>query len=181
LGHHNFGFRSRSSGCAAGSSFTLFADDAATVMGISNAASPKRPRSLPATGRGSWLRSVISIPMSAREVSGSGSVVVTSGSSIVTGPLPVRYTLFQMPVSRPRTAGIQSQPIEAWNVGLSAPSAPPLLPKPVTVFSLVDPGVWFFSMRTASAFAWPMRSLPVTSKRPRINAPSMRPSFSPFK
>ncbi len=76
--------------------------------------SPKVPRSVPETGFASWLFSVASTWMSACDVSGSGSVVVTSGFSMVTGPLVVRYTSFQMPVSRPRMTGIQSQPMVAW-------------------------------------------------------------------
>ena len=51
---------------------------------------------------------------SALVIAGKGSVVVTSGFSIDTGPLVVRYTSAQMPVLRPRMVGIQSQPMEAW-------------------------------------------------------------------
>ena len=66
-------------------------------------------------------------------------------------------------------------------MGLSAPSAPPFLSGLSKVFSLTLPGVAFFTMRTASAFLRPGGSLPVTSKRPRMKPPSMRPSFSPLR
>jgi len=46
-------------------------------------------------------------------VSGSGSVVVTSGSCSVTEPLTSSVTLLQMPVLRPRMVDIQSQPADA--------------------------------------------------------------------
>ena len=119
--------------------------------------------------------------MSAFEVSGSGSFASTKGFSIVTPPVTVKNTSFQMPVSRPRTVGIQSQPTEAWKVGLSAPSAPPFLPGLWKVFCVIDPGVAFFRMRTARALLRPAGILPVTSKRARVKAPSMRPSFSPLR
>ena len=51
---------------------------------------------------------------------------LTSGSDTDTGPSSVRRTSFQMPQLRPRTVVIQSQPMLAWKVGLSAPSTPPL-------------------------------------------------------
>ena len=118
---------------------------------------------------------------SAREVSGRGSFESTWEFSMVTAPVTVKKTSFQMPVSRPRMVGIQSQPMAAWKVGLSAPSAPPFLSGLSKVFSLMLPGVAFFSMRTASALLRPGGSLPVTSKRARVKAPSMRPSFSPLR
>ena len=51
---------------------------------------------------------------SACEVSGSDSLVVTSGFSIVTSPEVVSVTSLQMPVSRPRMVEIQSHPADAW-------------------------------------------------------------------
>src|ERR1035437_6705908 len=86
-----------------------------------------------------------------------------------------------MPVSRPRMVGIQSQPTDAWKVGLSAPRAPPFLSVFRTVASLMLPGVAVLRMRTARAFLRPESSFAVTSKRPRVKAPSMRPSFSPLR
>ena len=57
-----------------------------------------------------------------------------------TGPVRSIHTSFQMPILRPRMVGIQSQPIEAWNVGLSAPRMPPFVAQRSWVFSLVIPG-----------------------------------------
>ena len=86
-----------------------------------------------------------------------------------------------MPVLRPRMVGIQSQPIEAWYVGLSRPNAPPFESGLCQFFSFTLPGVAFLMMRTASAFFPPARTWAVMSNRPRMNPPSMRPSFSPFR
>src|ERR1035438_10685407 len=95
---------------------------------------------------------------SARDVSGSGSFESTKEFSIVTPPVTVKNTSFQIPVSRPRIVGIQSQPTDAWNVGLSRPSAPPFLPGLWDVFWVTEPGVAFFRMRTASALLRPAGS-----------------------
>src|ERR1039457_4979484 len=43
------------------------------------------------------------------------------------------------------------------------------------------PGVAVLRMRTPMAFLRPASSFAVTSKRPRMKAPSMRPSFSPLR
>ena len=173
-GHHSRGWRSSSS-CV-----TARASPPASANGTENSCSPNRPLSTPSNGCGSWFLTVAPTVTAAREVSGSGRVVATSGSSIVTGPERVRRTSFQMPALRPRMVGIQSQPIEAWQVGLSAPSAPPFLSGSSKVFSLTQPGVALAMMRTASALGRPGRSLSVTSKRARVKAPSMRPSAAPL-
>ena len=60
----------------------------------------------------------------------------------------------QMPVLRPRMVGIQSQPMEAWYVGLSAPGRRRSC-RVLVGLLLAAPGVAFFSTRTASAFVRP--------------------------
>ena len=45
---------------------------------------------------------------------GQGQRRLDAGFSMVTAPVTVRKTSFQMPVSRPRMVGIQSQPMVAW-------------------------------------------------------------------
>ncbi len=85
-----------------------------SVIRCSNFTSPNCPRRVPVTGLGWWFTTSTSTLISAREVSGSGSVADTNGFSSVTAPVSVRYTSPQMPVLRPRMVGIQSQPIEAW-------------------------------------------------------------------
>src|ERR1035437_5665401 len=107
------GFDSRKAGVVDGFSLTVFSAPASMVTGTSNAAGPNFPRSVPDTGARSWLLRVASMETSAREVSGRGRVVVTSGFSMDTGPLVVRYTSAQMPVFRPRMVGMQSQQMEA--------------------------------------------------------------------
>ena len=96
-----------------GSNFTTLVDPASTVTGVSKAMVPNRPRSVPETGFWSLLRSVASTATSARLISGSGRVVAASGFSIETPPVVFRKTSAQMPASRPRTVGIQSQPAVA--------------------------------------------------------------------
>src|ERR1035438_7063172 len=49
------------------------------------------------------------------------------------------------------------------------------------VFSVMLPGVEFFSTRTARKFACPAWRLPATSKRFLVNAPSIRPSLRPLR
>ncbi len=56
---------------------------------------------------------------SEESVRGSGRSVVTSGSLTSTGPVAERKTFCQMPVSRSRMAGIQSQPMVQRKVGPS--------------------------------------------------------------
>ncbi len=70
--------------------------------------------------------------MATSEVSvlGRGRSVVTSGSLMVTSPDAERKTLRQMPVSRSRMAGIQSQPMVERKVGPSMAVMPPLPPMP---------------------------------------------------
>ena len=83
------------------------------VTGRSNAWSPKRPCSVPETGGVEWLRSVTSTVTSAREVSGSGRVVLDERIFDGHRPAGGEETLLQMPMSRPRMVGIQSQPMVA--------------------------------------------------------------------
>ena len=61
----------------------------------------------------------------ARDVSGSGSVVMICGVSSETGPWAESVTSCQMPMSRSRMAGIQSQPSVSAKVGPSMAMRPP--------------------------------------------------------
>ena len=79
---------------------------------------PIHPRSSPFTSRASLLAST-TVGVIDALLSAPVSVVVTTGSLRLTSPAVVSATSFQMPMSRPRTVVIQSQPMVAWNVGLS--------------------------------------------------------------
>ena len=103
--------------------------------------------------------------------------LVTYGSLISTGPDEDRVTGSQMPVSRSRTAGSQSQPMVERNVGPSIAVSPPFLPTPAaTVCSCGTPGWGCGDTRTARAAARPDFTSVVTSKSPRMNAPRIVPT-----
>ena len=118
--------------------------------------------------------------MAAREVSGSGSVVMICGVSSETGPWAESVTSCQMPMSRSRMAGIQSQPSVSAKVGPSMAMRPPFSPGPsASDCSCGMPGWSGGEMRTARTLSPGVRRL-ATSKRPRLKAPSMRPSAWPL-
>jgi hypothetical protein len=81
---------------------------------------------------------------------------------------------------RPRMVGIQSQPMEAWQVGSSAPCTPPFGPVLCIVGTLMLPGVAFLMMRKASAFFAAGRMSDVASNFPRLKPPNIavNPSVS---
>src|ERR1039458_5499786 len=97
LGHQSLGLV-RCSAC-----LTVWLPEGSRFTGSSKAISPKWPCRVPVTGSDSWFRRVASILTSAPWP----TLLLTNGSSIVTGPVVVRYTLFQIPVFRPRIVGIQ--------------------------------------------------------------------------
>ena len=113
-------------------------------------------------------------------VSGKGSTLSISGSLTVTAPVVTSFTSFQIPMFLPRTVGIQSQPMVAWKVGLSAPRIPPLKSVLCLFFSLMAPMWLFLMISTASTFVPGFKS-EVTSRFPRIKAPSISPAFFPFR
>src|SRR5574344_230994 len=86
-----------------------------------------------------------------------------------------------MPISLPLTVGIQSQPTVAWKVGLSAPSIPPLKSVLSRVFSLTMPGFALQMILTANTFFCPTFSNCPTSKCPFMYAPSILPTYFPFR
>ena len=96
-------------------------------------------------------------------------------------PGALSVTGCQMPVSRSRTAGIQSQPSVATNVGPSRHIMPPFSPGPPRIdCSCGMPGWGGGEMRTASTFVSPGFRTSVTSKTPRMNAPLIVPSDLPL-
>src|SRR5665647_566075 len=96
-----------------GSIVIVFVSEGSIVTACSNEMVPNIPCSFPFTLFALWLCSVTAIVNEAEAVSGRGNLEETNGSSILTGPPCVIYTLFQIPVLRPRMVGIQSHPIEA--------------------------------------------------------------------
>ena len=127
------------------------------------------------------LRTVAWTVRSAVSVRGSGKSEVMAGSGRTTGPLADSTTSCQMPASRSRMVGIQSQPMLQRNVGPSRPVTPPFGPVPVaTVFSWVTPGCGWGKTCTASPFGLPTDTFVVTSKMPRANAPWMGPTCRPL-
>ena len=108
--------------------FTTWSCEAARVTGTSNDSIAEAPAQRSRDRRRRMIPQGDSIATSAREVSGSGSVELhewifdRSQARRPSGtPCP------RCPSSRPRMVGIQSQPMDAWKVGLSAPSTPPFL------------------------------------------------------
>ncbi len=71
--------------------------------------------------------------ISLESIRGSGRSVVTRGSSTSTGPVAERNTFCQIPVSRSRMAGIQSQPMVERKVGPSRAVMPPFRPMPARI------------------------------------------------
>ena len=99
------------------------------------------PASTPVTGVSLTFSTVACTATSAESVLGNGRSVVTSGSFTTTGPVAERKTFCQMPVSRSRIAGIQSQPIVERKVGPSIAVMPPFFPMPArSVCSCGSPG-----------------------------------------
>ena len=95
--------------------------------------------------------------MSAESMRGSGSLVMTCGSSMRRSRRrqPARRSC-QMPLLRSRMAGIQSQPSVATNVGPSMARLPPFSPGPAaTDCSCGIPGCGGGDTRTASTLAHP--------------------------
>ena len=139
LGHHRRGFSIFNCGKSLTSKTTVFSSPAAKETGFWNVIFPTLPSNVPFTVLASWFFTITSAVNVAEVVSGNGKTEVTSGSATVTFPVEVRKTSFQIPILRPRTVGIQSQPIVAWNVGLSAPKIPPLKSVLCLFFSLIAP------------------------------------------
>ena len=93
----------------------------------------------------------------------------------------VIYTLSQMPMLRPRMVGIQSQPIEAWNVGLSAPKMPPFWSGLCAFCSLTAPKFLFLIMRMAKIFVVPGMVSFVILNFDGLKGPLIKPIRLPFK
>ena len=114
-------------------------------------------------------------------VRGRGRSVVTSGFFTSTGPVAERKTFCQMPVSRSRMAGIQSQPMVERNVGPSMAVMPPLGPMPSRkVCSCGTPGWGCGETSTASTACLPGFTCAVMSKMPRMKAPGVSPTCAPL-
>ena len=170
---------SRNWAYSSGANTTSFSSPCAISTRFSNSISPIQPRSFPDTAPASlFVRTTCGVMVAA--VSGKANDVETSGSEIVTDPSAERKTSFHIPVSRPRTEEIQSHPILAWNVGLSAPSIPPLISVVAYVFSFVPPILSGLITSTANTLV-PSRSIAVMSVRERMKAPSMRFTRLPLR
>jgi len=118
---------------------------------------------------------------SAVDVSGSGRSVTTCTSPIATGPPTCSTTSCQIPVTRSRMPGIQSQPSVQKNVGPSKSIAPPLGPAPAESDSSCGmPGWGTGETRTTSALGCPARTTAETSKTPRRKAPRISPRRAPL-
>ena len=74
---------------------------------------------------------------------------------------------------------IQSQPMVAWNVGLSAPRMPPLRSVVSVFLTFTGPKCSFFSTVTSRVLPEGVMS-EVMSKHPLLNAPSILPAAVPF-
>src|SRR5580698_3964949 len=180
FGHHRRGFCTTSCENSADDSFTeLF--PGASEISLLTFVSPNEACSVPLTAVCERFSSGTVISISARLVSGKGSLVTTCGSAISTTFVAVKVTGCQIPVSRSRIAGTQSQPSVATNVGPSRHMAPPFSPGPPLIdCSCGMPGCGGGDTRTASVFIAPAFTTLVTSNTPRINAPVMVPSDCPF-
>ena len=102
----------------------------ATVTCFETVTSPKDAIRVPPAGAFEEFSSGTVMATSARLVSGKGRLVTTCASPIFTALLAVSVTGCQIPVSRSRTAGIQSHPSVATNVGPSRHIIPPFSPGP---------------------------------------------------
>jgi len=113
---------------------------------------PIVPWRIPLTGAVVMFCNVALMVRSAKSVCGRGSFVTTRGACTRTSPDAERKTFCQMPVSRSRMAGIQSQPMVERKVGPSSAVMPPLPPMPARmVCSCGTPGWGCGVMRTAMA------------------------------
>ena len=153
------------------------------VTGTSNVTSPKRPRRVPVTG----CRVVIAqrdrdAARRRATCRAAAASMLTDGFSTVTGPV---FDQEDVVPDAGVAAADRGNPVPADGrvIGriVGARARRRSCPGVSNVFSLTLPGVAFFSTRTASALGCPARSRDVTSNRPRMKPPSMRPSFSPFR
>ena len=87
--------------------------------GFANSIFPTEPRKIPLMSLEEMSSTFTENVIEARP---SVTLLWTSGSLNLTASTFSIRTSFQIPISRPLTVGIQSQPTVAWNVGLSAPS-----------------------------------------------------------
>src|SRR5262249_40924287 len=100
-----------SAGKSAGVNVTSVAPPAATATVVLTWTSAKAAVTVTARVAVAALRTGTTIVTSARLVSGrSGRTVSTRGSPSTAGPVERSRTWSQMPATRSRTAGIQSQP-----------------------------------------------------------------------
>ena len=138
------------------------------------------PVSVPLTGFAEIFFSEAVIAKSALACDAARSVVM-NGSFTSTSPVASSVTGNQIPVSRSRTAGSQSQPIVERNVGPSIAVSPPFCPTPsATVCSCGMPGCGCGATNTATVARVPGFTISEISKSPRINAPRISPACRPL-
>ena len=139
------------------------------------------PSTTPFCGWSLTFSTVACTDTSEESVLGKGRSVVTSGFFTSTGPEAERKTFCQMPESRSRMAGIQSQPSVHRNVGPSMALIPPFGPIPArAVCSCGTPGFGCGVISTATTAVFPGSASFVMSNLPRMNAPRIVPTWVPF-
>ncbi|SCE21716.1 hypothetical protein GA0115240_14447 [Streptomyces sp. DvalAA-14] len=156
---------------------------AGTVTAWDTRTLPKEAATVICRSAVSALRTGTTIVTSALLVSGrSGRTVSTRGSPMTAWPVERSRTWFQMPATRSRTAGIQSQPEAARYVGelrfmMLAPAS--TKDRPSGPLSPGLPGVGIGVIRTASACS-PAASSAVTSWAERANGYVRPPTCRPL-